>query len=57
MMGMVNPLLGGHSTLTFTIMLFVLTSLLTNIANDTAIMILMMTVTSLYSGQLDLNLL
>lgn len=56
MMGMVNPLLGGHSTLTFTIMLFVLTILLTNLANNTVIMILMMTVTSLYIGQLDLNL-
>lgn len=56
MMGIVNPLLGGHSTLTFTIMLFVITILLTNVANNTVIMILMMTVISLYIGQLDLNL-
>lgn len=56
MMGLVNPLLGGRSALTFTILLFVLTILLTNIANNTVIMILMMTVASLYIGQLNLNL-
>ena len=56
MMGVVNPLLGGKSPLTFTIMLFVLTIILTNIANNTVIMILMMTVASVYIGQLDLNL-
>ena len=55
-MSLVNPILGGHSAYVFTILLFMITMLLTNVANNTVVMILMMTVIAPYAGILDLNL-
>lgn len=55
-MSLVNPILGGHSAYVFTILLFVITLVLTNVANNTVVMILMITVIAPFSAILDLNL-
>lgn len=53
---LVNPILGGHSAYVFTILLFLITMVFTNVANNTVVMILMITVIAPFAGILDLNL-
>lgn len=55
-MGLINPILGGHSPYVFMVILCVITIVLTNLANNTVVMILMMTVISVYANTMDLNL-
>ena len=55
-MSLVNPILGGHSAFTFTVIVFVITLILTNFANNTVVMMLMIAVIMPYSQTLGLNL-
>ncbi len=56
LMNIVNPLLGGHSPYVFTLIIFFITLLLTNIANNTVVMVLMITIINVYAPQMTLNL-
>lgn len=56
LLGIVNPILGGHSPYVFTLLIFLITLILTNFANNTVIMVLMITIINVYSPQLTLNL-
>jgi len=55
-MEIVNPLLGGLNTYAFTVVIFLVTLLLTNVANNTVIMLLMITLINVYAPNLSLHL-
>lgn len=55
MMQMINPLLGGRPTLVFMILVGIITICLTNIANNTVIMILMITVIGVFQKTMPIN--
>ena len=55
-MKLVNPILGGQSTYLFVVMMFLITLVMTNIANNTVVMMIMMTVIASFLSVLDLNL-
>lgn len=56
LMGIVNPLLGGHSPYIFMLLVFLITLILTNFANNTVVMVLMITIINVYAPQMSLNL-
>ena len=56
LMGLVNPLLGGHTPYVFMLIVFLITLILTNFANNTVVMVLMITIINVYAPQMSLNL-
>ena len=56
MMQIINPLLGGKPVLVFMILVGIITIILTNVANNTVIMILMITIISVFQKTLPVNI-
>lgn len=55
-MQLVQPILGGQSAYLFVVIMFLITLLMTNIANNTVVMMIMMTIIASFLGVLNLNL-
>lgn len=55
MMQIINPILGGRPALVFMILVGVISIILTNVANNTVIMILMMTIIGVFQQSVPIN--
>lgn len=55
MMQIINPILGGRPALVFMILVGVISIILTNVANNTVIMILMMTIIGVFQQSAPIN--
>ena len=55
MMQIINPILGGRSALLFMVLVGIITIVLTNVANNTVIMILMMTLIGVFQQSEPIN--
>lgn len=55
-MKLVNPVLGGQSVYMFVVLLFLITLIFTNVANNTVVMILSMTIIASFMSKYNFNL-